>query len=73
MGGVALSRLWDTHPKIAFPLHILTCAMIGLVALALWSEANRVTAVIIAVLFVIDLAFLVLATIGASQRGWTRE
>lgn len=73
MAGVALGRLWDTHPKLAFPLHLITCSMIGLVAVVLWLEGNRGTGVIIAVLFVIDAAALVVFTIDAAQNGWTRN
>jgi hypothetical protein len=34
MGGAALGRLWDTHPKVAFVLHLLVTVYFG--ALALW-------------------------------------
>jgi len=47
--------------------------MMGLVAVVLWLEGNRGTGAIIAVLFVIDVAALVLATIDAAQNGWTRN
>ncbi len=73
MGGVALSKLWDTHPKIALPLHLITCSIIGLVAAAFWLEGNRGTGVAIAVLFVIDVFALVLATVDANQNGWKRS
>lgn len=74
MGGAALSRLWDTNPKIAFVLHLLVCIALGLVFVVfLFGGYNWVTVLLVGVLFGVDVAALVLATIDAAQRGWTRS
>jgi hypothetical protein len=74
MGGAALGRLWDTHPKLAFPLHVLTLGVIGLATFTVWAQGSGWVAVsILAFLLVFDVASLVVATIDAAQRGWTRS
>ena len=74
MGGAALSRLWDTHPKLAFPLHVCSLGVIGWVTIGLWAQGSSWVAVsILAFLFVFDAASLVIATIDAAQRGWTKS
>jgi hypothetical protein len=74
MGGAALSRLWDTHPKLAFPLHVFSLGVIGWVTISVWAQGSSWVAVsILAFLFVFDVASLVLATIDAAQRGWTKS
>jgi hypothetical protein len=73
VAGVALGRLWDTHPKLACVLHVLTGSLIGVVALTFWLGRSWGTAAIITVLFVVDAAAFVLATVDAAQRGWTRS
>ena len=35
MGGVGLGRLWDTHPKVAFVLHLLVTVYLGALAVCL--------------------------------------
>ena len=71
---MALGRLWDTHPKLAFPLHVVTCGMIGFTAIYLWTQGSGwATVVILAVLFLIDVAAVVVCTVDAAQRGWTRD
>jgi hypothetical protein len=74
VGGAALSRLWDTHPKHAFPLHVLSLGVIGWVTFTVWAQGSSWLAVsILAFLFVFDVAFLVVSTIDAAQRGWTKS
>ena len=38
MGGAALGRLWDTHPKMAFVLHLLMTVYFGALAVSLFGS-----------------------------------
>ncbi len=74
MGGVALSRLWDTNPRVAFVLHLLACIALGLlVVVFIFERYSWVTIVFLAIFFVTDVGALILGTIDAAQRGWTRS
>ncbi len=74
MGGIALGRLWDTNPKIAFVLHLLVCIAVGLVLLSLIvARLSLITVVVVGILFLVEVIAIVLATIDAAQRGWTRS
>jgi hypothetical protein len=74
MGGAALSRLWATHPKLAFPLHVLSLGLVAWVVIVVWAQGSSWVAVsILAFLFVFDVASLVIATVDAAQRGWTKS
>jgi hypothetical protein len=73
MAGVALGRLWDSNPRIAFVLHVITCSLIGLVALVFWLQTSWGTATILTILFLVDAAALVLCTMDAAGRDWTRN
>ena len=73
MGGAALSRLWDTNPKIAFVFHLLACIALGLVfAVFLFERYNWIFVAVMGIFFLFDAGALVLAVIDATQRGWTR-
>ena len=73
MAGAALGRLWDSNPKLAFVFHVITCSVIGLVALMFWLQTSWGAAALLTVLFVIDAAALVVFTVDAAQRGWSRN
>jgi hypothetical protein len=74
MVGAALGRLWDTNPKLALPLHVLTCGMIALAAAVLWAQRSSLVIVtLVAIVFVVDAASIVVFTVDAAQRGWTPE
>ena len=71
MAGVALGRLWDSHPRLALPLHILSTSFIVGVGVYLWSiRTNWVTVLIVGVFALIDVAALVLSAIVAAQNDW---
>ena len=74
MAGVALGRLWDTNPKIAFVLHLLVCVAVGLVLLSLIvARLSLPTVVVVGILFLVEVIAFVPSTIDAAQRGWTRS
>jgi len=73
MVGVALGRLWDTHPKVAFVLHLLVTVYLG--ALAAWLLATGATGlgVVLAIVFVVMAGSLVLFTWLAAQSNWQSD
>ncbi len=73
MVGVALGRLWDTHPKVAFVLHLLVTVYLG--ALAAWLLVTGVTAggVALTIAFVVMAGSLVLFTRLAAQNNWQSD
>ena len=73
MAGVALGRLWDTHPRMACVFHALSGSVIGVVALTLWLSRDWGTAALITVLFAIDAAAFVIFTVDAVRHGWSRR
>src|SRR5690348_5341983 len=70
MVGAALGRLWDTHPKLAFVLHLLLT--VYLVALAVWLFVNGATgiAIVLTIGFAVMAGSLVLFTWLEAQGGW---
>ena len=71
MAGVALGRLWDSHPRIAFPLHLASTSFIVGVGVYLWAQrTNWVTVLIVGIFAAIDVAALVMCIIAAAQDGW---
>ena len=73
MAGIALGRLWDTHPKLACVLHFLTGSLIGLVTMGFWLERSWGTAAVLTIGFVVDAAAFVTFTVDAAQHSWTRR
>jgi hypothetical protein len=74
MVGAALGRLWDTHPKLAFPLHVLSCGLIGLgAAVLLVQRSSLLMGTFAAIIFLVDAASIIIFTIDAAQRGWSPE
>jgi hypothetical protein len=73
MAGVALGRLWDSNPRLAFVFHVITCSLIGLAALMFWLQTSWGTAAILTILFLVDASALVVFTKDAAGRGWTRS
>ncbi len=73
MVGVALGRLWDTHPKVAFVLHLLVTVYLG--ALAAWLLVTGATAggVALTIAFVVMAGSLVLFTRLAAQNNWQSD
>jgi len=73
MVGVALGRLWDTHPKVAFVLHLLVTVYLG--ALAAWLLVTGATAggVALTIALVVMAGSLVLFTRLAAQNNWQSD
>lgn len=71
MAGVALGRLWDSHPKLAFPIHLVSISFVVGIGVALWLQrANWVTVLIVGVFALIDVVAMVLSVIVAAQNDW---
>ena len=73
MVGVGLGRLWDTHPKVAFVLHLLLTVYLG--ALAVWLFVTGATGggVVLAIGFAVMAGSLVLFTWLAAQNNWQSD
>jgi hypothetical protein len=73
MVGAALGRLWATHPKVAFVLHLLLTVYLG--ALAVWLFVTGATGVglVLAIGFVVMAGSLVLFTWLEAQSGWQSD
>jgi hypothetical protein len=71
MVGVALGRLWDTHPKVAFVCHLcLTLFLGGAAVVFLLSGRNGWAALILTFGSLVMAAILVFFTWLAIQDGW---
>ena len=70
MVGAALGRLWDTHPKLAFVLHLLLTIYLG--ALAVWLFVTGATGigVVLTIGFAVMAGSLVLFSWLGAQNGW---
>ena len=73
MGGVGLGRLWDTHPKVAFVLHLLVTVYLG--ALAVWLFVTGATGggVVLTIGFALMAGSMVLFTWLAAQDNWQSD
>ena len=73
MGGVGLGRLWDTHPKVAFVLHLLVTVYLG--ALAVWLFVTGATGggVVLTIGFAVMAGSMVLFTWLAAQDNWQSD
>ena len=73
MAGAALGRLWDTHPKVAFVLHLLVTVYLG--ALAVWLFVTGTTGggVVLTIGFAVMAGSLVLFTLLAAQNNWQSD
>jgi hypothetical protein len=73
MVGVALGRLWDTHPKVAFVLHLLVTLYLG--ALAVWLFVTGATGggVVLTIGSAVMAGSLVLFTLLAAQNNWQSD
>jgi hypothetical protein len=71
MGGVGLSRLWASHPRLAFVLHLVVTLMIGGFALSLiFSRAGWGSILVLVIGFVVMAGSLVLLTWFAMKDHW---
>lgn len=74
MAGFALGRLWDTHPKVAFVLHLIITVMLGGFALMfIQSASDAVVALILTISFLVMGAILVFFTWLAIQDHWQKS
>jgi len=73
MFGVALGRLWDTHPRVAFVIHLLTTVYLG--ALAVWLFVTGATGggVVLTIVFTLMAGSLVFFTWFAAQSNWQSD
>ena len=75
MAGAALSKMWETNPKLACFFQSVTCAMVGgfLIFFVLQSNKDWTLIVILALFEVIEGGSLVWFTQDAIKRGWARS
>src|SRR5260370_8174078 len=73
MVGVALGRLWDTHPKVAFVLHVLVTVYFGALAVWLFVAGARGAGVVLTIAFAVMVGSLVLFTWFEAQNSWRSD
>ncbi len=73
MGGVGLGRLWDTHPKVAFVLHLLLTVYCGVLAGGLFLSGNTGGGVVLTIGFAVMAGSLVTFTWLAAQNNWQSD
>jgi hypothetical protein len=74
MVGIGLGRLWDTHPRVAFVLHLGITVMLGAFAVSfVWSGNNWTLSVVLTIGFLVMAAVLAFFTWAAIQDGWSRS
>ena len=73
MGGVALGKLWDTHPRLACALQILASIFIAFaLAVSVLIRRDWAVIVVLAAGLVLEVASLVFFTRQAIAHGWSR-
>ena len=70
MGGAALGRLWDTHPKVAFALHLLLTVYLAVLAVGLFLSGNTGGGVALTIGCALRAGSLVAITWLAAQNDW---
>jgi hypothetical protein len=73
MGGVGLGRLWDTHPRVAFVLHLLLTVYFGVLGVGLFLSGNTGGGVVLTIGFAVMAGSLVLFTLLAAQNNWQSD
>ena len=73
MGGAALWKLWDTHPRLAAFLHSAACVLLAVLTVQFLFAHDWVGTAIVGIGFVIMAATLVLFTREAIGRHWARD
>lgn len=70
MVGVALGRLWDTHPKVAFVLHLLLTVYLAVLAVGLFLSGNTGGGVALTIGCALMAGSLVTITWFGAQNDW---
>ena len=70
MIGAGLGRLWDTHPKVAFVLHLLLAVYLGAFAVWLFVTGATGIAVVVTIGFAVMAGSLALFTWFEAQTNW---
>lgn len=73
MAGAALSRLWDTKPRIACALQSIAALLMGVGAVAMVLQHDWVIVLIVTAGFGIESATLVIFTREAIAHGWSQS
>ena len=73
MGGVGLGRFWDTHPKVAFVLHLLLTVYFGVLAVGLFLSGNTGGGVVLTIGFAVMAGSLVTFRWLAAQNNWQSD
>ena len=73
MVGAALGRLWDTHPKLAFVLHLLLTVYLGVLAVWLFVTGATGIGVVVTIGFAVMAGSLVLFTLLAAHTNWQSD
>lgn len=73
MTGIALGRLWDTHPKMALVLHLLLTVYLGVLDAWAFFSGNTGGGVVIAIGIVLMAVTLVTFARMAAQNDWQPE
>ncbi|HEX2681519.1 MAG TPA: hypothetical protein VHQ03_09530 [Candidatus Dormibacteraeota bacterium] len=73
MVGASLGRLWDTHPKLAFVLHLLLTLYLGALAVWLFVTGAKGTGVVVTIGFAVMAGSLALFTWFEAQNNWQAD
>jgi hypothetical protein len=70
MGGIGLSRLWASHPRIAFVLHLMVTLLAGIAVIATTSTGTGWGTLFVVGAFLLMAVSLVFLTWSAAREGW---
>lgn len=73
MAGVALGRLWDTHPRLAFALQLVVSIVFGVLLVSGLVHRDWTYVVIFGIGLLLEAGSLVAFTREAMGKGWTRS
>jgi hypothetical protein len=72
MGGAALGKMWDTHPRLAAFLHSAACVLLAVFTVQFFLAHDWAGMAIVGIGFVIMAITLVVFTREATGQHWTR-
>lgn len=73
MAGVALGRLWDTHPRLAFALQLIASIVFGALLVSGLVQRDWTLVAVFAAGLLLEGGSLVAFTREAMAKGWTRS